>query len=302
MRKLLKRTNPDLSYLEKIKKLALLAFFSDDELMERLVFKGGNALDMGYGISVRSSIDIDLSMRDEFVAGDLESVKKKVIKTLSETFDSEGYIVFDIKFAEEPEVISPELRDFWGGYEIEFKVIEKSRYAQLESTKGSLRRNALVVGPDQRRKFTVQISKFEYCEKKQEKNLEGYKIYLYSPEMMVFEKLRAICQQMPEYRELVKSGHSTARSRDFVDIYCLVERFEIRVDAKENLEILRYVFNAKKVPLELIGKISLFREFHKEDFSAVKDTAKAGKELKDYDFYFDYVLGLCEALKPLWEK
>ena len=32
--------------LQKIKRLAIVAMFSDDDLLERLVLKGGNALDL----------------------------------------------------------------------------------------------------------------------------------------------------------------------------------------------------------------------------------------------------------------
>ncbi len=302
MKKERKKSSPELVYLEKVKRLALVAMFSDDELMEKLVLKGGNAIDLVYGVSIRSSIDIDLSIGSDFNQPELEMVKAKTQKSLIDTFDSEGYAVFDFEFSEEPKELSPELEGFWGGYEIRFKVLEKSKYAQLKDSKDSLRRNALVVGPRQRRKFIIQISKYEFCEKKQGFDFEGYRIYLYSPEMIVFEKLRAICQQMPEYREKVKSGHNTARSRDFIDIHCLIKEFGIRVDTEENMEMLGCIFAAKKVPIELLGKIHLYREFHKEDFNAVKDTVKAGTELKEFDYYFDYVLKICETLKSLWEE
>ena len=34
----------DIDYLEQIKKFAIIAMFSDDDLMEMLVLKGGNVL------------------------------------------------------------------------------------------------------------------------------------------------------------------------------------------------------------------------------------------------------------------
>lgn len=57
----------DLAELEKIKKLAIVAVFSDDELMERLVLKGGNALDLIHGISTRDlpPIYVPVAMRVE---------------------------------------------------------------------------------------------------------------------------------------------------------------------------------------------------------------------------------------------
>jgi len=291
----------DLDYLEQIKKYAIIAMFSDDDLMDMLVLKGGNVLDLIYGVSARSSIDIDLSMENEFDEKNIDIIKAKIKKVLEDTFQEAGYVVFDIKFVETPQNITPDLKDFWGGYEIEFKVIEKNKYPDLKNDIESLRRNALVVGPKNRKKFFIQISKFEFCEQKQEYDIEGYRIYLYSPEMIVFEKIRAICQQMPEYRKLVKSSHQTARARDFIDIYYLLKKYKIKIDSKENINLLKRIFDAKRVALELIGKIDNYKEFHRQDFDAVKDTVKAGIKLKDFDFYFDYTIHICKTLKPLWK-
>lgn len=291
----------ELDYLEQIKKYAIIAMFSDDDLMDMLVLKGGNVLDLIYGVSVRSSIDIDLSMENEFDEKNVDIIIAKIQKVLEDTFQEVGYIVFDLKFVETPQNITPDLKDFWGGYEIEFKVIEKNKYPDLKNDIESLRRSALVVGPKNRKKFFIQISKFEFCEQKQEYDIEGIRIYLYSPEMIVFEKIRAICQQMPEYRKLVKSSHQTARARDFIDIYYLLKKYKIKIDSKENINLLKCIFNAKRVPLELIGKIDNYKEFHRQDFDAVKDTVKAGIKLKDFDFYFDYTIHICKTLKPLWK-
>ena len=38
------------------------------------------------------------------------------------------------------------------------------------------------------------------------------------------------------------------------------------------------------------------REFHRPGFDAVADTVKSGVRLRDYDFYFDYVVQLLEKL------
>ena len=50
------RKDTDLQRLEKIKKLVIIAIFSDDEFMERLVLKGGNALDLVHHITPRASL------------------------------------------------------------------------------------------------------------------------------------------------------------------------------------------------------------------------------------------------------
>ena len=49
----------DINILEKVKRLAIIAMVSDDELMDILVLKGGNAIDLIYQVSGRASIDID---------------------------------------------------------------------------------------------------------------------------------------------------------------------------------------------------------------------------------------------------
>ena len=56
----------DQKRFEEIKKITLKAMYSDDELMEMLVLKGGNAIDLIYGVSSRSSLDLDFSMQSDF--------------------------------------------------------------------------------------------------------------------------------------------------------------------------------------------------------------------------------------------
>jgi hypothetical protein len=115
--------------------------------------------------------------------------------------------------------------------------------------------------------------------------------------MVIFEKLRAICQQFPEYGEIVHSHPRTARARDFIDIFSISEAFNIKWTSKENREILRKIFSIKNVPIEYIGRIGEFREFHRQDFEAVKSTVRAGYALKEFDYYIDYVLSRCQELK-----
>ena len=52
--------------IDEIKRLTLQALMSDDILMQGLVLKGGNALQLAYDITSRGSIDIDFSMEREF--------------------------------------------------------------------------------------------------------------------------------------------------------------------------------------------------------------------------------------------
>ncbi len=290
----------DLKQLEKIKKLAIIAMFSDDDLMEKLVLKGGNALDIVHKVALRASVDLDFSIENEFNEQELPITQGKIQKVLRDTFSAEGYEVFDITFSKRPKRITPDMAAFWGGYRVEFKIMETDKHQKLQADIDSLRRQAIVVGDRQKRKMKIDISKFEYCRSKQESELDGYTVYVYTPEMIVCEKLRAICQQMPEYARTVRNPSRSARARDFFDIYTVIEYFKIDLTNTENIQLLRNIFAAKKVPLNLIGKIKTYREFHRSSFVAVKDTVKASEELRGFDFYFDYVVAKCRDLKPLW--
>jgi len=286
--------------IELIKRLSIISMFSDDDLMDLLVLKGGNALDIIHKLASRASKDIDFSIENEFSQTDAPIIEEKIRKVLKETFNTEGLEVFDIKLEERPSRVSKEVEKFWGGYQIKFKTIESERYKELKEDRDKLRRNATITGLQNKRTFTIDISKFEYCSTKKEYDLEGYTIYVYTPEMILFEKIRAICQQMPEYRKIVPNPSQSARARDFFDIYTILEKFKTDLKAKENLEILTNIFKAKRVPLNFISKIELYREFHRPDFSSVKDTVKNGEDLKEFDFYFDYVIDKLKLLKTSW--
>jgi len=276
---------------EEIKKLAITAMFADDDLMDILVLKGGNALDIIYKIAPRSSIDLDFSITSDFTK-DIESKLEESLKTI---FSENEYQVFDYSFNPKPN-IPVMIPAFWGGYEITFKVIQKSHYEKLKGNIEALRRNANIVGPKNLKNFRIDISKFEYCLTKQSTDFEGYTIYVYSPEMIIFEKIRAICQQMPEYMHIIGKSHGDARARDFFDIYTVIEHFKIDITSTKNLELLKAIFDAKNVPLNLLNKISEYREFHRPDFYAVQSTVKPHIKLEEFDFYFDYVVDKSQKL------
>jgi hypothetical protein len=275
--------------------------FSDDWLLEKLVLKGGNALDIVYKVADRGSVDVDFSMEKEFKKEELPAIENKIKGLLDRTFGSENYVIFDLELTERPKIVNSATETFWGGYQVEFKLIEASKFKELDGELDKIRRNATVIDHQQRRKFIIDISKFEFCSNKQQSELEGFTIYVYTPEMIVLEKIRAICQQMPEYLEHVKNNTQSPRARDFFDIYKLVKHFNIDVTTPENIQLLQNIFVAKKVPLLLIGKIPSYREYHREDFPTVKSIVKPGIVLKDFDFYFDFVVKQTQKLKTLWK-
>src|ERR1022692_3426816 len=160
-------------------------------------------------------------MEGDFEFGKLEEIRTLIEKNLQMTFRPEGYEPFDVTLQAKPEFLTPEQATFWGGYGMEFKLIEAARFVDFSQNLSALQRNAITIGS--RGKIQVDISKFEYTARKTQREIEGITIYVYTPEMMVAEKLRAICQQMPEYSTIRK--HPTPRARDFLDIYALVDHF-----------------------------------------------------------------------------
>ena len=278
----------------EIRRLTIIAMFSDEELMKQLVLKGGNALNLVYGISPRVSQDVDFSMERDF--SDLEDTKKRMFHALKDRFDSGGYIVFDEKLERKPNINGlQDERPWWGGYELQFKVITKEKYAKLKHKPRKMQIDALVIGPGDKRIFSADISKCEYVAAKEERTFEHYNIFVYTPTLIVVEKLRAICQQMPEYE--IKGGHCP-RARDFYDIELVLSKESIDLSSQENLDLLHHVFEAKKVPLAFLGMIKNQREFHRPDWPLV--VQGVGKQLHDFDYYFDFVVEQVERLKSLW--
>ena len=290
--------------LEEIKRRVIIAMFSDDWLLERLVLKGGNALDLIHRISTRASRDLDFSIQGDFANEELEEIKNRVEASLKQTLGESELEIFDITMKEVPEGLTADLSDFWGGYCVEFKVIERQKFQAHRGDLNAIRRYALNFGEGGSTKFSIDISKYEFVEGKEAHELSGYRIFVYSPAMMVCEKLRAICQQMAEYGPVVKRNRpGGARARDFVDIHTLVTCRSLAMTSKDNQVLLRHIFVAKRVPLELLNRIANYREFHAENFVAVKDTVKPGLELQSFDFYFDFVLELVAQfdLRTDWE-
>ena len=277
---------------EAIRRLTIVALFSDDELLDQLVLKGGNALSLIHGISKRASLDLDFSLETDF--DDLDRSRARIFRVLKDRFDSNGYVVFDEQLEKKPQLNGPDKRPWWGGYELRFKIIEKAKYQRLSPEKRSL--DAQTTGPGQRKVFTVDLSKNEYTTGKRAFELESYTIYVYSLEMVAIEKLRAICQQMREY----EMARGRARARDFYDIHLVLTSGNIDLASPENLELARQIFAAKQVPLELLGLVDGYREFHRPDWPSVVNAVAA--RLEEYDFYFDFVAGEIKRLEPLWIK
>ncbi len=269
--------------------------FSDDTLLEKLVLKGGNALSLVYHLGGRTSIDLDLSIDGDF--DDLPETKKRLFNALKSTFDSAGYVVFEEKFSCKPEVVKEGADSKWGGYQIKFKVIGKENFNKWKENPEAIRRNALTVSPTQTPVFCIDFSKYEYCADKQPHEFNHFTIYAYTLPMIALEKIRAVCQQLPDY---TLRGYRTPRARDFYDIVIIMRKNpEMNLLSPENVILLRKIFEAKNVSRELLLKIRDSREFHKADWNSV--VASAPKlEPPDFDFYFNQIIDLAEKLHSLW--
>ena len=79
--------------IEEIKRLVIIALASDDELMEALVLKGGNAIQLlrqqQPGSLSRSSFDLDFSIAEDF-EDELAVIGQRIENTLSTTFAEKG--------------------------------------------------------------------------------------------------------------------------------------------------------------------------------------------------------------------
>lgn len=123
----------------------------------------------------------------------------------------------------------------------------------------------------------------------------------YSPIAVIFEKLRAICQQMEEYSQIVRT-HRRKRAKDFFDICMIMDEWAtaIELEKEENLDILKQIFEIKEVPLEFLKNIEREREYHRDDFNSVKEVVSKDVQIRDYDYYVDIVVEKTKKLQALW--
>lgn len=274
--------------LEVIKKLTLRALMSDKNLFYRLVLKGGNALQIVHQVINRSSIDIDFSIEGDFNEVELENMEIKLKNIFDDTFSKEGLKVFDVKFIHKPKKGDiPE----WKGYNIEFKTIEKDKYENF-ATDEERRRNAIKIDINkQSPKFTVDISAYEYVNDATKVEIDGVVIKVYTLDMILLEKLRALCQTMLGYKEIVSTiNPNKKRARDIYDIYQIYKIVGESIGDRK--ELLEEIFKAKQVPLSLLNNMEELRDKNRLDWETVlADIPNAEKkDMKEYDYYFDKVL------------
>lgn len=260
--------------------------------------KGGNALSLVHEIGLRASVDIDYSMEAD--ADEPEALGAAIFAALRTHLEPRGLVVFDDKFQARPP-LGPEARlvDRWGGYTAEFKLTSRELWDRAAGNLDEVRKRALGVsdGMQAGRQFRIEISKFEYCDDREEKPVEdGFSCQVYTPDLIAAEKLRSICQQMTEYG---KRSHRAPRARDFYDLHALCTEGGVELSQPGMDDIVDAVFRAKEVPLALLALVERYREFHREEWPTVLNTIPAGRP-RDYDFYFEFVREQIRKLEHLW--
>ena len=285
----------DLEVVRTIRKIALIGIFSNDLLTERLVFKGGSALELIYKLTSRASIDIDFSIEDDFTEIELQEIKAALESAIQSRLGEEGYFLFDFLFTKRPEEIRPGTPPFWGGYNVEFKVVDIKLAETLAYDIDKLRRRSLIATPSQGRKFLIEISKHEYCIETTYEDLEGYKISVYTLRAIMFEKLRAICQQMKEYPHM---STPSPRPRDFYDIQKIMEFEKISQNlSAADVEIIKAIFAKKEVPVELLGRVEEYKDFHRQALeSLIATLIPEERERFDFDECFAGVVELSKNI------
>lgn len=101
----------DIELINQIKRITIISLVQDDDLMETLVLKGGNALSLGYGLSERASYDLDFSMEEDFDE-EVAVIQERLGASVKAGFSSYGYVVIDFKITEKPKILREELQLF----------------------------------------------------------------------------------------------------------------------------------------------------------------------------------------------
>lgn len=264
--------------IDEIRSYCIRALASDPYLFDQLVLKGGNALALIHGIGNRSSVDLDYSLEGDVV--DQTILRDKLKSALDVEFDKHDLIVVGERFESRPRTGTNPLR--FGGYRFEFMLSPREAFTATPKDIHALARSAVLSGPNQQRKFRIEISRYEFCDWKEQAQIDDVSVYVYSPEMIVAEKLRALCQQMPEYQHRTAK---TPRPRDFYDIYACVLHAGVNMNTPHFAELLRNIFEVKSVPLVFLERIESFRSFHATGWESVE--VAVAENLDEYDFYFD---------------
>ncbi len=282
--------------IDEIIRETTIGIFSTQVARDNVVLKGGTGLRLGEGITNRISLDIDLSAQGSIL--DPESFFQEITKGLENRFDRLKLDVIDSRFSRRPKSRKNSENERWGGWNYTFKLSDQSHRGELPEKRI---RQALVPNGSPSQKIEIQISEYEYCAVIDIILLDGVEIYVYSPVLQVLEKIRAICQQHPDYKRSLNKN----RARDYYDIYSIVSIHRREKNFFSKLaEHFEPVFQAKEVPLELLIEGSLFdSDFtsgQELGFAAVRGSVLGDTE--DFSFYVEQLKLLVASILKAREE
>ncbi|HEM4990500.1 TPA: nucleotidyl transferase AbiEii/AbiGii toxin family protein [Streptococcus suis] len=290
---------------DEIRNTILKAIYSDTELVENLVLKGGNALKL-HRIVDRESQDLDFSIK-ETIRFTKENEGVKLQQLITDAFSQKGFFVNSFEFVPKPKNRHRDLPPYWGGYKISFALLDQEKYQDKINSQDSrqmkeLNKYALSIEGGVK-KIEIDLSYDEYTEHKEAYDLDGTTIYLYSPLMIVYEKIRASCQQLEEYPLTTNK----TRARDLYDIFKIltnINQVELRSEvlSEDNFYILENIFRVKEVPLELMTKLDTKKDDLAADYERKVLPQIPNKEQEEFEYIFDYNQRLFNELFERYQK
>ena len=236
----------------------------------------------------RLSIDADFSVK-----GTIPNEKtffSMMKKSLGKTFRGHGLDVIDFKWQRRPKKKSIDKPDWWGGWVCLFKLVAFSHRGKSLEVK---RRNALIPAGAASPQIEIEISEHEYCGTKRQKTIHGVTVLGYSRDLIVLEKIRAICQQSPDYKYTLTRN----RARDFYDIQKLTQNIDAAFVGRCRKQIDK-VFAAKEVPLSILKTLwdEAFIDEQGRGFDQVRDTVEGS--ISDFEFYVENLRLLVKDICP----
>lgn len=280
--------------IDHVIEICLTAIYKNDLLNANLYLKGGQYLRVKENLKNRFSVDTDFSYDGKIE--DSEAYFETLKSCLTQEFYSNGFYLFAFKFSRRPKMLAEDTPDFWIGWAVEFKFVENAKRNLKED---QLNREAIIAEGTNSPKVLIDISQSEYCGSYDIVKLDSVEVKTYSRELVILEKLRALCQQHRDYP--YKDGNP--RGRDYFDIEQLwtkaisdtnldVEEFKARL-----LKYIKEVFSAKDVDLGLLRKIqdSEFIETQKLNWPSVEQTV-AKDVLKPFSYYTENIKEIVKFL------
>lgn len=265
--------------IEEVIEECLVAIYQNDIFNETLYLKGGQAFRIAEKSIERLSTDIDFSVKGSIE--DPESFFKILQVTLKNHFSALNLYAFDFKPVKRPKIAKSGAPDFWNGWAVSFKLIENEKKT-FELDK--LRREAIWPEGSEGKNINLEISQHEYCDSIQKIELRGSIIRSYSRALLILEKLRALCQQHPDY-PLKGDGH---RARDYYDISTLLNKYTLKGERHALIEECKLhldgVFTAKAVEKNLLLKITgpEFTSIQAANWEQAKATISGDKQSFPY--------------------